>query len=118
VDGSGHLFVSTIDRVYKYLTSGAVVDASLISGGRNSGVGLALDGQGHLFLANNFGGTGGNLIGEYLTTGEVVNASFITGLHNPTGLAIVVPEPSVWVLMTIGAVVIGSWRLNLIRRKN
>ena len=67
----------------------------------NSGIGLALGGNGHLFLADNYGGAGGNVIGEYTTSGELLNASFITGLNNPVAI-LVVPEPSSSILVLLG----------------
>ena len=105
VDGQGVLFVSSYDRVGEYTTSGGAVNPSLISGGYNSAVGIALDGNGHLYWANNYGGEGGNRIGLYTTAGEVLNATFITGLHNPVAM-VVVPEPTAFVLFGMAGVVI------------
>jgi hypothetical protein len=102
LDGNGHVYVSTLNGVGEYTTAGVPVNASLISGGYNSGVGIALDGNGHLFWADNYGGAGGNVIGEYTTGGQLINASFITGLSNPVALAVVVPEPASSVLALIG----------------
>ncbi len=81
------------------------MNGSLIGYNYNSGVGIALDGMGDLFVANNFGGAGGNKIGEYTTTGQPVNPTLITGLFNPTGIA-VAPEPAPRGLMAFGLVVI------------
>ena len=65
----------------KYTTSGAVVNASLISG-----LALPLDiavSRSDLFVANYDSGT----IGEYTTSGATVNASLISGVR-PTGIAV------------------------------
>ena len=101
LDGSGHVYVSTIGGVGEYTTAGVPVNPSLISGGYNSGIGIALDGNGHLFWADNYGGAGGNVIGEYTTSGQLINANFITGLSNPVAM-VVVPEPSSSVLVLVG----------------
>lgn len=47
------------DTIGEYTTSGGVVNASLISG-LSSPLGIALDGQGHIFVANNLSGTSAN----------------------------------------------------------
>jgi sugar lactone lactonase YvrE len=57
--------------VGEYTTAGTTVNASLISG-VSGAVGLALDGDGHLFVSSNFSG-----IGEYTLSGEAINASII-----------------------------------------
>jgi len=93
LDGSGHVYVSTLNGVGEYTTTGAPINPSLITGGYNSGTGIALDGNGHLFWADNYGGAGGNVIGEYTTSGQLINANFITGLSNPVAV-VVVPEPA------------------------
>ena len=82
-DGNGHLFVSLSESgsVAEYTTAGAVVNATLISG--ISPTVLALDGLGHLFVADING-----FIREYSTSGAVVNASLISGLTTPEGLAL------------------------------
>jgi glucose/arabinose dehydrogenase len=66
-----------------------VVNASLISG-LNSPSELALDGDGHLFVANYYCGNwpGNDTLGEYTTSGAVVNASLISGLDRPVGVAL------------------------------
>jgi hypothetical protein len=50
--------------------------------------------------ADNFGGAGGNVLSEYSTSGQLIDASFISGLHNPSAIAVEVPEPS---LLSLGA---------------
>jgi hypothetical protein len=102
LDGNGHLYVSSHSEVGEYTTAGALVNPLLIDGGFNSGIGIALDGDGHLFWADNYGGAGGNVIGEYTTSGQLINASFITGLSNPVSMVVVVPEPSSSVLILFG----------------
>ena len=103
LDGLGFMYVSTLNQVGKYSLSGAAVNGSLISNGRNSGIGLALDGLGHLFWANNFGGAGGNVIGEYTILGSQINTSLITGLSNPVAI-LIVPEPQTVSLLASGAI--------------
>jgi hypothetical protein len=104
LDGNGNLYVSTLNGVGEYTTAGVPVNSLLISGGYNSGGGIALDGSGHLFWADNYGGAGGNVIGEYTTGGQLINPSFITGLSNPTSIVVVVPEPSSSVLVLFGLI--------------
>ncbi|HYA79055.1 MAG TPA: PEP-CTERM sorting domain-containing protein [Candidatus Nitrosopolaris sp.] len=101
LDGSGHVYVSTLNGVGEYTTAGVPINPTLISGGYNSGVGIALDGNGHLFWADNYGGAGGNVIGEYTTNGQLINANFITGLSNPVAM-VLVPEPATSVLVLVG----------------
>ncbi len=91
-DGSGLVYVSSLNGgVTKYSTNGMRF-GTLVPGEYNSGLGLALDGRGYLYYANNFGGAGGNRIAKYTTNGVLVNASLITGLRNPVAIA-VVPDP-------------------------
>ena len=66
----------------EYTTSGAVVNASLVSG-LNDPNGIAVSGS-NLFVANYGNGT----IGEYTTSGAVVNASLVSGLSGPNGIAV------------------------------
>jgi DNA-binding beta-propeller fold protein YncE len=70
----------------EYTTSGATVNASLITG-LNYPLGIAVSG-GRVFVANS--GTTFNVgtIGEYTLTGATVNASLITGLNGPVGIAV------------------------------
>lgn len=103
LDNSGYVYISSLyDGVRKYTTGGVLVNNPLIANSYNSAMGLAYDGNGHLLVANNYGGAGGNIIGEYTTTGAVVNANFITGLKNPVAIAVVVPEPRPLVLALFG----------------
>ena len=96
-----NLFVANQDQlgrgiVGEYTTSGATVNASLITG-LNAPYGIAVSGS-NLFVANSFSGT----VGKYTTSGATVNASLITGLTVPSGI-VVVPEPSSIALLAIGA---------------
>jgi hypothetical protein len=85
----------------EYTTSGATVNASLVSGLNQQPAGIAVSGS-NLFVENNASGTVGS-IGEYTTSGATVNASLITGLGNPTGIAVVpVPEPATGLLVMGG----------------
>lgn len=76
----------------EYTTSGATVNASLISGLGYPGApgldGVAVSGN-NLFLANYAGGgPGAGFVGEYTTSGGTVNASLITGLTAAYSIAI------------------------------
>lgn len=72
LDGHGLLYVANISgSVGVYTTAGAVVNASLITG-LASPEGLALDGNGHLFVSSD------NTIGEYNLDGTPVNAALIS----------------------------------------
>jgi DNA-binding beta-propeller fold protein YncE len=89
------------DTIGEYTTSGATVNAALISG-LNGPTGIALSGS-DLFVTNAAIGT----IGEYTTSGATVNAALITGLGvgGPQGIAISspsVPEASTWVMSLTG----------------
>ena len=113
------LFVSSLfpfeAGIGEYTTSGATVNASLIS---HSGLGLpsgiAIYGN-DLFVVNN--GTNGSdfpelpaSVAEYTTSGATVNADLIDGIDQPTGIAIVTPEPSALLLLAIGAAALAAWR--------
>jgi hypothetical protein len=69
----------------EYTTSGATVNAALVSNlGNNNPFGLAVSGS-NLFVTDITNGT----IGEYnATTGKAVNATLITGLSEPWGIAV------------------------------
>jgi hypothetical protein len=74
----------------EYTTSGATVNASLVSGLDNTGGHVINSGYltiagNDIFVANRFSGT----IGEYTTSGTTVNASLVSGLDGPDGLAVV-----------------------------
>jgi len=86
------------NTVGEYTTSGATVNAALISG-LSGPVGLALSGS-DLFITNAETGT----IGEYTTAGATVNASLISGLSDPEFIAITstVPEPGTLALLAVG----------------
>ena len=80
----GDIFVTNNggNTVGDYTTSGATVNASLITG-LNGPTGIALSGS-NLFVVN----FNGNTVGEYTTSGATVNASLITGLSSPFGIAV------------------------------
>jgi len=66
----------------KYTTSGATVNAALVSG-LNDPFGIAVSG-GHLFVTNQGGGTNNGTIGEYdATSGATINAALVSGLNFP-----------------------------------
>jgi len=66
----------------EYTTSGATINAALISGLSNPAF-FAVSGS-NLFVTNTASGT----IGEYTTSGATLNASLITGLDDPFGIAV------------------------------
>src|ERR1700736_642626 len=70
------------DRVGEYMTSGATLNAALLSG-LGYPTGIAVSG-GNLFVASLNSGT----IGEYTTSGATVNAALISGLSGPQGIAV------------------------------
>ncbi|HVP28587.1 MAG TPA: hypothetical protein VMW35_05430 [Myxococcota bacterium] len=72
----------SIGRVGKYTTSGATVDASLISGLSNP-FGVTVS-DSTIFVADSNAGT----IGKYTTSGQTVNASLISGFNNAWGVAV------------------------------
>ncbi len=80
---AGQIFVTDgINTVGEYTTSGATVNASLISG-LNNPQGMAVSGS-DLFVTN----IGADTIGEYTTTGATVNAALVSGLNIPVGIAV------------------------------
>jgi hypothetical protein len=68
--------------VGEYTTSGATVNAALVSG-LATPYGIAVSG-GLLFVADYYNGT----IGEYTTSGVTVNAALVSGLRQPYGIAV------------------------------
>ncbi len=88
VSGSDVFVVDDVTgRVGEYTTSGATVNAALITGltttNGNGPDGIAVSG-GDLFITNDATGT----ISEYTTSGALVNASLVTGLGEPGGIAV------------------------------
>ena len=81
VSGSD-LFISDNNHntIGKYTTSGATVNASLITGFNGNIVVSGSD----LFVVNSVTG----IVGEYTTSGAPVNPALITGLNNPQGLVL------------------------------
>ena len=71
-----------MERLAEYTTSGATINASLISFTQSTS--LALDGNGDLFEASANTGT----IGEYTTSGAAINASLISALSRPLSLVL------------------------------
>ena len=80
-------------------TTGAIVDADLISG-LNGPSGIAVSGE-NLFVTNFQTGT----IGQYTISGETVNASLISGLNQPTDIVVVsgsvAEASSTWALLLL-----------------
>jgi hypothetical protein len=85
--------------------TGATINATFINGqGLNGPLGLALDGNNHLFVSYGTGTAG--MVGEYdATTGATINSALVSGLINPEGLLYVsaVPEPSSLLLLAAAA---------------
>jgi outer membrane protein assembly factor BamB len=107
----GQIFVTNADgnTIGEYnATTGATVNASLVSGLINP-QGIALAG-GNLFVATtNNGGFFNGTIGEYnATTGATINASLVSGLNGPAYIVVrqstsSVPDASsTWVLLLLG----------------
>jgi hypothetical protein len=92
-------------------TTGAAINASLISAGITAPYGIAISGT-DLYVAN------GNSIGEYnANTGATIDGAIGTGIGTATGLAVeqaAVPEPSSVALLAITA---GGAFLALRRRR-
>ena len=97
----GDIFVTNYNgTVGEYTTSGATVNASLVSG-LYEPMGIAVSGS-NLFVANYSSGT----IGEYdAITGATVNASLVSGLSYPYGIA-VTPEPATLSVLALGGLAI------------
>ena len=79
------LYVQHSSTISEYATTGAVINASFITGLTNNPFGLALSG-GDLYVTNQ----GNNTVGEYnASTGATINASLInTGLSTPRGILV------------------------------
>jgi hypothetical protein len=97
IDALNHLLVAEDlnNRVLEFdATTGALINANFITG-LNVPVDLALDGNNHLFVANQLSGTGA--VREFdATSGAIINPNFIPGLTYARSLLFVsaVPEPS------------------------
>ncbi|MGD0389876.1 MAG: PEP-CTERM sorting domain-containing protein, partial [Tepidisphaeraceae bacterium] len=68
----------------EYTTSGATVNAALVSG-LDYPFGIAVSEDGSDLFVTNFHG---NTIGEYTTSGATVNAALVSGLDYPDGIAL------------------------------
>jgi hypothetical protein len=78
-----NIFVTGLNgTIGEYTNSGAVVNASLITG-LSTPVGIAVSGN-FLYVTSRDGGT----IGKYTVTGQTVNPALVTGLSNPVGIAV------------------------------
>ena len=81
---TGQVFLTNDNNntIGEYTTSGATLNASLISG-LNEPEGIAVSTT-DIFVANYLSGT----VSEYTTSGALVNASLITGLNGPYGVTL------------------------------
>jgi len=79
---AAEIFVTNGNKISEYTTSGATVNASLVTG-LGEPFGVAVSG-GYLYVANFSTGT----VGQYTLSGGVVNASLVTGLGAADGLAV------------------------------
>src|SRR4051794_21569391 len=79
-DGSQTIGASSV--IGEYTTSGAPVNAALISG-LDSPSGMVASGA-LLFVANHYSGT----IGKYTISGETIDPALISGLSDPIGIAV------------------------------
>jgi hypothetical protein len=93
--------VDSKDWVGEYTTSGATVNAALLSG-LGYPTGIAVSG-GNLFVASLNNGT----IGEYTTSGATVNAALISGLSGPQGIAL--SEGNLFVVTNFNGGTIGKY---------
>jgi hypothetical protein len=109
-------FDTQTGTIGEYTTSGATVNATLISGPFPFFPGdLAVSG-GDLFVTNFDAGT----IGKYdAATGATINSALVSGLNGPEGIAVVsasVPDASsTWTLLLLGLT--GIFSLNLVLRQ-
>ena len=90
-------------------TTGALINSARVTG-INHPEGMAVF-DGDLFVTS-FGSytqAGTGTVGEYTLTGGAVNASLITGLTGSFAIA-VVPEPSTWLMLAIGAAALLAFR--------
>src|SRR5437764_1490591 len=81
---AGTIFVASFltGTIGEYTTSGATVNAALITG-LNGPQEILVSGS-NIFVVNFGAGT----IGEYTTSGATVNAALISGLNGPIGIAV------------------------------
>ena len=119
IDSSGNVYAANrnVDTITDYNSSGAYQGA-LPSNSLNAPIGLAFDSSGNLFAVN----LGDNTISEYNSSDSPLGVFASTGLDEPVFIAIgsgggsgpvsAVPEPSVFGLWGLGALVAGgyAWR--------
>jgi hypothetical protein len=75
--------------------------------------GIAFDSNGNLFVAMEYGSPSNYFTGyieEFDSSGN--GSVFASGLHQPTFIAVQVPEPATWVLLALGiGALLGALRL-------
>ncbi|HEX4146302.1 MAG TPA: PEP-CTERM sorting domain-containing protein [Pirellulales bacterium] len=90
VVSGGDIFVDFGPTIGEWTTSGAVVNASLITGLGVTVASIAVSGS-DIFITNTPYGLQpptGDYISEYTTSGALVNASLISGLYSPNEVAV------------------------------
>jgi sugar lactone lactonase YvrE len=106
--GNGNLYVSDTSRDHNsgaiYMFNDGSSTASLFASGLPGPNYIAIDSSGRLFVAEYFGDD----VVEFASNGTPMG-QFIVGLHGPSGIALdpsasqtVVPEPSGWILFSLG----------------
>ena len=106
MDSSNNLYMTSglNNNIEKFDSSGH--GTIIANSGLNEPIGLAFDSSGNLYVANH----GNNTIEKFDSTGH--GTIFASGLAGPMWVAVQIPEPSTWALLTLGTgTLLGSLRL-------